>query len=176
VPEDLHTLLTNANERGPYVIVGQELGAAFARVFASRYRSETAAVIAIDMPTARTPDRQLTRLVRMSPWLARMGVARALDLLGRHAEGLPGDDERRLRAFLNRPDHLTRAASELSQWRLALDLASEASLDPALPIEPITVSGDKPLAYLTGAADAQRVAAAIVAAATHVRSTSTHHR
>ena len=40
VPAELRTLLTRINERGPFVIAGQGLGAAFARMYAARPDSE----------------------------------------------------------------------------------------------------------------------------------------
>jgi len=46
VPDELHTLLERAGERGPFVIVGHELGASFARMYASRFRDQTAALVA----------------------------------------------------------------------------------------------------------------------------------
>ena len=110
VPEDLHTLLANANERGPFVLVGHELGAVFVRDFAARFGSETAAVVLVQ----ETGTRSGGLFVRAWPWLARVGLLRAAGTLSNVPAGLPADASESARIFLNRPDHLTRAAIELS--------------------------------------------------------------
>ncbi len=113
VPEELRVLLDRANEIGPIVLVGHEAGALFARMYAARF--------------ARTRRRWFSLTIRRSnrlsgptfasawPWLARIGVLRLSGRLPPLATGLPGDSAGAMRAFLNRPDHLTRAAQELSR-------------------------------------------------------------
>lgn len=133
VPEELHALLRNAGVAGPYVLVGQSLGAAFARVYAARYPGEVAGLVAVDAPPDR-PRAGRVRLMTLSPWLARAGVLRASGLLAGRADGLPARDAGALRSFLNRPDHLTRASRELARWQQALRLADEAVLAPNLAV------------------------------------------
>ena len=53
VPDELHTLLERAGERGPFVIAGHELGASFARMYAARFPAETAALVLVDDPRRR---------------------------------------------------------------------------------------------------------------------------
>jgi len=48
--EELHTALKNADETGPYVLVGHSAGANSARLFAARYPDETAGLVLIDPP------------------------------------------------------------------------------------------------------------------------------
>lgn len=48
---ELHTLLTNANITGPYVMVGHSLGGLIVRVFARDYPVEVAGVVLIDSMT-----------------------------------------------------------------------------------------------------------------------------
>ena len=74
-----------------------------------------------------------------------------------------------MRTFLNRPDHLTRSAQELSRWRAAVDLASAAPLDGSLPVETVTVAGTEPAAYITNASAAHRVTATIGRSVARVR-------
>src|SRR5688572_8961187 len=109
VPAELRTLLSRANEQGPFVVVGQGLGAAFARMYAARPDADAAALVLIDPP--RAADSAAGWIVPASPWLARTGVLRAGRILSSKADGLPGGGA--LRAFLNRPDRLSRAADEL---------------------------------------------------------------
>src|SRR5688500_7581523 len=75
VPVELHALLEQAAEPGPYVVSGQGLGAAFATLYAAQYPSEVAGLILVDPPVPDRPARRsVTRLLNASPWLARAGV------------------------------------------------------------------------------------------------------
>jgi len=137
VPDQLHTLLERAGERGPFVIAGHELGASFARMYASRYRSDTAALVLVD--ELESPPPNVPRMVKAWPWLARVGVLRATRALSRHASGLPESGGGATRAFLNRPDHLTRAVIEISQSGETVTLA-DTSFDGTLPVS-LVVTG-----------------------------------
>ena len=75
VPEDLRVLLDRANEIGPIVLVGHELGALFARMYASRFEADTAALVLIDDP-ATVPTPAVATLTSAWPWLARVGILR----------------------------------------------------------------------------------------------------
>jgi pimeloyl-ACP methyl ester carboxylesterase len=170
VPEDLHTLLEQAGERGPFVIAGHELGASFARMYASRFREQTAALVLIDDPSA-SPDAspRVPRLVRAWPWLARIGALRATRTLSRRASGLQGASGGATRAFLNRPDHLTRGALEIATLGDTARAAAAEPLDPALPVTRIAANEDAPPALLDSADRAREVTRAIEQAVKQVR-------
>jgi pimeloyl-ACP methyl ester carboxylesterase len=163
VPEDLHTLLERAGEQGPFVIAGHELGASFARMFASRFRSETAAIVLVDDPSGspESASRSVPRMVRAWPWLARIGVLRATRALSRHASGLAGESGGATRAFLNRPDHLTRAVLEIARLRDTASAAAAEPLDPGLPVTHVTVNAETPPKLLDSADRARPVTRAI---------------
>jgi pimeloyl-ACP methyl ester carboxylesterase len=171
IPGELHTLLERAHERGPFVIVGHELGASFARMYASRYPDETSALVLIDDPSAWTDSspNDVPRLVRAWPWLARIGLLRATHGLSRHAAGLPPETSGATRAFLNRPDHLTRGALEIIRLRETAEVAAEETIDPALPISWVRGSRAEPPALLDSADSARSVTRAIEEAMTRVR-------
>ena len=116
--DELHVLLERASETGPYVLVGHEFGAALATAYAARYRPDLAALVLIDPPAQDNgPDQSsMMRFADSWPWLARVGVLRGTRLLSRRADGLPETSTAAVSAFLNRPDHLTRSAGELSRW------------------------------------------------------------
>jgi hypothetical protein len=59
------------------------------------------------------------------PWLGRTGLLR-LTGTSRRAGREPA-----VRAFMNRPDHLTRTARELARWEDVLRLASDEELTSA---------------------------------------------
>ncbi|OFW01993.1 MAG: hypothetical protein A3I61_00540 [Acidobacteria bacterium RIFCSPLOWO2_02_FULL_68_18] len=164
VSDQLHALLGGARAEGPYVLVGQGLGAAFATLYAARYESEVRALVLIDAPTLETPDTppQTTRqLVQAAPWLARTGILRATRLLSQHAAGLPEPSAGALRAFLNRPDHLTRAAVELSRWEDTVALAAGTPVADHVRIVRVGDGGRERLGFLTDSAAAEAAIAAI---------------
>lgn len=159
VPEELQALLRNSGERGPYVIVGQGLGAAFAKMFASRYPAETRALVTIDPPMSGAT-ANVRRLLIVSPWLARTGLLRASPTLSRRARSLPGPAGAQMRAFLNRPDHLTRASIEAAEWDRTVRLAEAATIT-TVPVTAIEASGTHPLALLADPDAAAKVLAGI---------------
>ena len=163
VPEELHTMLERAGERGPFVIAGHELGASFARMYASRFRNDTAALVLIDDPsTSPEPAAQSApRLVRAWPWLARIGLLRATRALSRHASGFPAKSGGATRAFLNRPDHLTRGALEVARLNETARAASAGNIDPSLPVTQVTANGEAPPALLDSPDRARDVTRAI---------------
>jgi pimeloyl-ACP methyl ester carboxylesterase len=170
VPRALHALLGGAGERGPYILAGQGLGAQYAQVFAARYPSDAAALVLVDAPRETAPgDASTLRLLEASPWLARVGLLRATRVLSVAADGLPDGPGGALRAFLNRPDHLTRAARELAQSDTVAALAADAPPRTGLPVTHVETSARGGIAFLTSRADADRVVAAVREAVQLVR-------
>ena len=164
VPDQLHALLDGARERAPYVLVGQGLGAAFAAMYAARFGADVRALVLVDGPTAEAPGAPAPgtrQLVRAAPWLARTGVLRATRLLSRNAAGLPEPSAGALRAFLNRPDHLTRAALELGRWEETVALAAAAPVSPDVPVVRLGDAAAERPEFLTDPAGADAVTAAI---------------
>ena len=153
VPEELRTLLTAAKDQGPYVIVGPGLGAAFARMYAARPDGDVAALVMIDPPPETTELPAEAWLITAAPWLARAGVLRAGRMLSHRAETLGGA----VRAFLNRPDHLTRAAAEVEKWDDAVKAAAGTPLRADMPAFTIDAGGRDRFAFLTDPAAVDRV-------------------
>jgi pimeloyl-ACP methyl ester carboxylesterase len=149
VSSELHALLDHAGETGPFVIGGQGLGAALATLYAAQFGAEVAALVLVDPPMPGQPAQSVTRLLNASPWLARAGVLRATRMLSDHASGLPDVAAGPLSAFLNRPDHLTRAAVELARWDDTVAMATSASLDPTIPVQRVEAAGPSHTALLT---------------------------
>ena len=125
VPDELHALLRAAGVPPPYVLSGHSLGASFMRVFASRYAGEVAGLVEIDPAVAMAGEPPLLPL---SPWLARTGVLRATRLSSSAANGLPEPSLGALSSFLNRPDHLARAAREIAHWNETVRVGERADL------------------------------------------------
>ncbi len=175
VAVDLHTLLARAGEPAPFVVAGEGLGAALARLYAAQYPLEVAALLLIDPPAPANPQRRVTRLMNASPWLARTGVLRATRLMSKNARGLPDVAAGPQRAFLNRPDHLARAAVELARWDEAVTQSAEAAIDPSIPIEEVEGAGASRTALLTDPARGAAVAATIRSIVGQARARSGHH-
>ena len=66
-----------------------------------------------------------------------------------------------LRAFLNRPDHLARAAAELGRWDDAVRLAANAAIDPDITVVHVEATGNEPAALLTDFSSARKTSNAI---------------
>ena len=171
VAGELHALLQRAEEHGPYVVVGHGLGATFAVLFAAQFGSDVAGLVLVDPPapdpaTERNPTM---RLAIVSPWLARTGVLRATRMMSSNAAGLPDLSAGALGSFLNRPDHLTRAATELSRWDEAVELAAGAAIDTGITVVRVEAAGREHAALLTDAGQARKVSDAIRGVAGSVR-------
>ena len=171
VAPSLNALLDRAGEQGPFVLVGQGLGAAFATVYASRFGDQVASLVLIDPPAdaARQATINSTRLVNASPWLARAGVLSAMKIMSSNSAGLPDASAGALSAFLNRPDHLTRAANELSRWDETVARAQHAPLRDGLTVTRVEAAGADRVAFLTDRTHATIAEAAILDAVTRIR-------
>jgi pimeloyl-ACP methyl ester carboxylesterase len=170
VPDELHELLEQAREAGPYILAGQGLGAAFASAYAERYPADVTALVLIDQPLEGPNGDDPTPIVRASPWLARAGVLRATRMLSTGAAGLPPESAGPMRAFLNRPDHLTRSGVELSRWDEAVQMARAATLRDTIAVTRIDAAGQGRTALLTDPGEARPVTSAIRAAVARARS------
>ncbi len=92
---DLHELLANAGERGPFVLVGHSLGGLHVRTFARLVPDDVASVVLIDS----SHEQQTTRLAMLAPLdeaqLAGLTLCRRLTplglprLLGAHDGSIP---------------------------------------------------------------------------------------
>ena len=156
----LHALLAEADERGPFIVAGAELGAALARLYASRYREDTAALVLVNVPGATisvTPETPSPRFMAYAPWLARAGMLRAARTWSASGRGLPEPAAGVLRSFLNRPDHLTRASGELARWDDAIRRSEAAPLPRDLPVVHVEVEGRDRIALLTDQRNASDV-------------------
>jgi pimeloyl-ACP methyl ester carboxylesterase len=170
--EELQRLLAGAGEAAPFVVVGQGMGAALAQAFAARFPAQTAALVLVDAPASGggdTGSATLVRFPRLTPWLARVGILRALKMHERLADGLPDPSRGALATFLDRPDHLTRSARELTRWDDVVSAGASAVMPPQLPVRRVRTSATGRIAFLTGEADAGRVNAAIRETVTALR-------
>jgi pimeloyl-ACP methyl ester carboxylesterase len=168
VPEELRVLLDRANEKGPIVLVGHEGGALFARMFAARFAGDTAALVLVDDPTEGAAPAT-PAFVSAWPWLARVGLLRLSDRLSGQAHGLPGDSGDAMRAFLNRPDHLTRAAMEMSALGDIKGMVRSLPPPSKVPVTSISIGVHSQPAMIVSRTDAARVGEAVSATVARIR-------
>ncbi|HEV8317580.1 MAG TPA: alpha/beta hydrolase [Vicinamibacterales bacterium] len=170
VPVELHALLMGAKVRGPYVLAGQALGAAFVRLYAKRYPGDVAGLVLVEPGRAgEAAPRADPRFLTLSPWLARAGVLRATRMLSRAAVGLPQRSAGAVSSFLNRPDHLTRAARELVRSDDAVRLAADGPVPNGRPMVVLdSVTRDR-LSILADESAAKQVSDAILRVVATVR-------
>jgi pimeloyl-ACP methyl ester carboxylesterase len=171
----LHALLATSDERGPFIVAGAELGAALAKLYASRYPDDIAMLVLVNVPGAgaiqRQPNLPSPRFMALAPWLARTGALRAARTWSASVRGLPQPAAGALRSFLNRPDHLSRGSRELARWDDAVRRSETAPLPGDLPVVQVEVEGRDRIALLAEPRNASDVSEAIVRAVKRARST-----
>jgi len=161
--EDLRRLLEGAGETGPYVVVGHGLGASLAQVFAGRFPGDVRGLALVDAPSPDSggPAALLVQYPALTPWLARVGILRAMGVAADLTRGLPAPAAGALSSFLNRPDHLTRSARELRKWDEAMATAASALLPPGLAVERVATARPARVSFLVHEDEAAQVAAAV---------------
>jgi pimeloyl-ACP methyl ester carboxylesterase len=97
--QELHTLLANAKEPGPYVLVGHSLGAYTMRVYAHEYAGEVAGLVFVDPQNlsdsdVSTPNPAPKPSANSLPmWMARIGLVRLLAVPLGSVQELPPNDK-----------------------------------------------------------------------------------
>jgi pimeloyl-ACP methyl ester carboxylesterase len=153
---ELHTLLTNAGVRGPYVLVAHSISDKTARLFASQHPTQVAGVVLIDarheyVDDHLTPeqvaaeDAQQQNFQDMIKWMARFGLVRLLwapawPSMLPGSENLSPESRTAIGVLQARPQQIESALAE-GQGRMESNslLRAAASL------------GDKPLVVLAAA-------------------------
>jgi pimeloyl-ACP methyl ester carboxylesterase len=150
VATDLHMLLDRAHVSGPFVLVGHSSGAQYVRIFAGRYPGQVAGMVLLDGQPAEAFEGlpaypmfygAFHRIFAVLPTLARVGVGRVLvsaDLdLPAHVRNLQRAHHASARFYRSTRDEFEELPTALAQ------AGSFQSL------------GDRPLAVVTAAQDAQ---------------------
>lgn len=176
VPLELKRLLDGAKIQGPIVAVGDSLGALFVQMYASTYPKNVMALVLIDSDLSvlskNTKIDSFSRFLTYSPWLARTGILRATRLLSDNANGLPEPASGALRAFLNRPDHLFRSATEVNYLYETVELAKKKQTVLNLTVVEIHTNRMEPGLFLSEESEAARVANIILDTVTTIQESS----
>jgi pimeloyl-ACP methyl ester carboxylesterase len=86
---ELHAVLSNAGESGPYTLVGHSLGGNHIRLYAGRYPADVIGMVLVDArhedvdsaiprETLRLENEETSQFRELEVWLRRLGVTRAL--------------------------------------------------------------------------------------------------
>jgi pimeloyl-ACP methyl ester carboxylesterase len=149
--ETLHTLLNNAGESGPFVLVGHSFGGLYVRMFAEMYPDEVVGIVFIEgtlpdglnrlgkpdvMPNA--PDAQM---MDATPFISRLGILRLVGFPATDLD-LPEQQRNELQAYL-------------SSTKLAESIKRQYHLFPTLlaqvrPLYEAGSLGDIPVAVVLG--------------------------
>ena len=107
--KELHTLLANANEPGPYVLVGHSLGGYTVRIYAHDYPDEVSGLVLIDAQKLPAPDAATPQPApkpggnSLPALLARVGLVRLLvDPLG-SIRNLPPEEKQTYQPYAVAP-------------------------------------------------------------------------
>ncbi|MGE0394528.1 MAG: alpha/beta fold hydrolase [Vicinamibacterales bacterium] len=161
VAGELHALLEAATVRRPVVLVGQSLGAWYARLYARQYPQDVTALVLVDEPDPSDAATAQPPQLPLSPWLARTGALRLTGHGTAETAGLPGASGGAMRAFLFRPDHLTRAVREVARWQETAALVRSAPTDPALRVLAVATGDHAPGTFPSSAAAEQAITRAV---------------
>ncbi|HET7224530.1 MAG TPA: alpha/beta fold hydrolase [Candidatus Eisenbacteria bacterium] len=127
---ELHAALEHAGLPGPYVFVGHSYGGLIARIFTSAYPRDVAGLVLVESshpaqfgPGGGGGGRMLRRLraigalLPLAPWLARIGVMRAvMDWVPTDADLLPAPARDAQRAFMSSSRQWVAIVDELRCW------------------------------------------------------------
>jgi pimeloyl-ACP methyl ester carboxylesterase len=175
---DLHLLLAEAGEHGPYVLVGHSTGGTFAMTYAARYPDQVAGLVLLDSSSPEQFTRMpafpgqyellMRRGLALLPTLSRLGLGYLIP----GTSHLPAADATRVNAMTAAPQAYRSQRDEISVLPKVFAQA-----------QALTTFGDRPLAVLTASASstgtdgwvsAQNELAALSAHSVHRTVDSTH--
>jgi len=150
VAADLHTLLHNAGEQGPFVLAGHSAGGIYVLNFAKLHPDEVAGVALLDAMHPEQYDRMASwsafyemfrRGSALMPTIARLGIGRLA--YGGAFGDLPDPQRDLERRLIATPQHARSVRDEFRMIRTAMDQSAE-----------LQDLGDLPLVVLTAERDA----------------------
>lgn len=152
IAQELHTLLQNAGERPPYVLVGHSFGGFNVRVYNGRYPDQVAGMVLVDasqedqnqlMPAAfkrfsEAQKKQLKTQEMIAPYLNGLGISRFMAARQPVPAGVSNDLWREYLYLSLLPKFAQATASELGSFD-----------ESARQVHAAGTLADKPLAVLT---------------------------
>jgi pimeloyl-ACP methyl ester carboxylesterase len=144
IAHNLHALLQQAGEPGPYILVGHSFGGVFTEIFASLYPYEVVALGLVDPshpdqldrfpPYARQQQERLPSILQIASNLTYVGIVRASNVFGGLWQGLPESDYRTARMVSSSSRHLQTSRAEFLQWDETMNAARRIQTFGDLPL------------------------------------------
>jgi pimeloyl-ACP methyl ester carboxylesterase len=150
VAADLHALVREANEPGPYVLAGHSSGGIYAMTYAAQYPGDVVGVVLLDAPnpygvtptdTATTVPASAVGPLGIVPTLARMGALQVLPTA--FWSSLPEPHAGQVRAWSTTARAVTNQLQELSQYPAAFSQAQALTTLEDTPLVVVTTSGNE---------------------------------
>jgi pimeloyl-ACP methyl ester carboxylesterase len=141
---DLHLLLAEAGEAGPYVLVGHSIGGPYALTYAKQYPGQVAGLVLLDssspeqftsIPSYAGQYAVMRRGLALLPTFARLGLSRVFA-----ASHLPGEDGDRVRAMTSTPRALRNGRDEVSTIPEVFEQAQALTTLDARPLAVLTAT------------------------------------
>ena len=148
VATDLHNLLEQSGEKGPFVLAGHSAGGAYVLNFANRFPDDVAGIVLLDSMHPEQRSRvggweafyqMFRRASAILPSLSRIGVGRLIYL--DTGAGLPAEARNEERDFLSTARHARSVRDEFHELPTALIQAGQLESLGSKPL--IVVTADK---------------------------------
>ena len=142
--EDLHQLLAEAGEAGPYLLVGHSIGGPYALTYAAQYPEQVAGMVLLDssspeqltsIPSYAGQYAMMRRGMALLPTLARLGLSRVFA-----DSHLPGETGDRVRTMTSTPSALRNGRDEVSMIPQVFEQAQALTTLGARPLVVLTAS------------------------------------
>jgi pimeloyl-ACP methyl ester carboxylesterase len=144
---ELHALLQEAGEEGPYVLVGHSLAGLYSRVYADRYPEEVAGMVLVD---SSHPDQfkgsglavTMNRAAGVvGPLIARAGIPRVFNLYPSNPELPPLQRDQSLSLYYTTP-HLVATYEEMGTMPESLEKARRTGTLGERPLMVVSATAD----------------------------------
>ncbi len=143
--DELHTLLHQAGERGPFVLVGHSIGGDYAMTYATRFPKQVAGMVLLDATdpyrsaSTSPSDGAPPAMVALLPSLARLGIGRLLPIAFWSA--LPQPAAGQVRAFASSPRGWRNTCDEYATLPALLSRTRTLETLASTPTVVITAAG-----------------------------------
>jgi pimeloyl-ACP methyl ester carboxylesterase len=157
--ERLQTLLNNAGEQGPYVLVGHSIGGLYVRAFTQQHRDEVAGIVLLDSAHPEQFDRYpemaaateaYLQQSAVFPTLARIGLFRLYFALGGEIDfqELPPQQHDEVAALWSSPSYFHSQRAEVLAAPLIYEQGQTLTDLGSLPLTVITADTQQPAGWV----------------------------